>query len=422
VAIDATIAEFVPEECGQVFVRKEAEMGDGKAEDQLIVHVAGESEIERGLMREMLEKAGGTEIKVTEVGGARNDSSVDPDLLCVIFGEEPAFGLSCLERARRESSRVALAAFHREWPPVLARQAIRVGAHELLKLPVDPDELALLVLKLRERRNAPSRRDRLAEVYAVLGLGGGAGVTTVSANLALALRYKLGQRAAIVDLDLQNGGIEAALNLEPAVVPLSLIGSQARLDSIKLEAGLSKHPSGIYVLTGATKIEDADLVSDLAIGAVIDLMRQLFDTVIIDCGPRINEHAVAAWERATELLYVIDSTLWSARRMPRFMEFFRSLGMPALMPRLIVNRFTDGEGASLKELAQAAQTPVYATIPNEPGVLRRVQIASGDLWRTTPGSRLARAFERLAHQIQAPGEAVIESSRFVNWLRSAWNG
>jgi len=43
----------------------------------------------------------------------------------------------------------------------------------------------------------------------------GVGVSSLAANLALALRYALSKRVALVDLDLQSGGLAVTLNLEP---------------------------------------------------------------------------------------------------------------------------------------------------------------------------------------------------------------
>ena len=74
------------------------------------------------------------------------------------------------------------------------------------------------------------------------------------------------------------------LNLEPERSIMQLCESDRRLDSIQLESALTKHPSGIYLLAAPKRIEDSELVADRTIGEVLDLMRQLFDFVIVDCG------------------------------------------------------------------------------------------------------------------------------------------
>jgi septum formation inhibitor-activating ATPase MinD len=114
-----------------------------------------------------------------------------------------------------------------------------------------------------------------------VSLIGGTGVTSLAANLALALRYAFDKRVAVIDLDLQTGGLSVFLNLEPERTIMALAEGTRKLDSIQLESALSKHASGIYLLAAPKRIEDSELVSDATVGAILDLMRQLFDFVIV---------------------------------------------------------------------------------------------------------------------------------------------
>jgi len=94
---------------------------------------------------------------------------------------------------------------------------------------------------------------------------------------------------------------------------MQLCEGERKLDSIQLESALTKHPSGIYLLAAPKRIEDSELVADKTIGAVLELMRQLFDFVLVDCGGYIDENAVAAWERSDYLFYLLDQSIAAAR-------------------------------------------------------------------------------------------------------------
>jgi hypothetical protein len=85
--------------------------------------------------------------------------------------------------------------------------------------------------------------------------------------------------------------------------------------------------------------EDAERVTDITVGVVLDLMRQLFDFVVVDCGKHVDENAVAAWERSDELLYVVDHSLVSAHGGRRFNELFSRLGLRLEEPRFVLNKF-----------------------------------------------------------------------------------
>lgn len=388
------------------------------ADDTLTVQVSGENAAERSQVHALLVKLPLERLQVVEeTPGAEGEPSA-PDVVVVIVGENPAAAVDSLKRWSARSPQPLLVALHRDWPLVLMREIFRAGAHELHQLPPTIDELDLIFLKLRESRRQRHRQDGKGRVYAIAGLAGGVGLSTVAANLALALKYTMNRRVAILDLDLQNGGINLGLHLEPVETIASLVEEIERLDSIRLEGALTKHPAGIYLLAAPRRIEEADLVSDVAVAAILDLMRQLFDVVVVDCGRRINESAVVAWGRSHQVLYVSDQSLWSARRVPRFMQLYASLELHGVDAHLVLNRFVARSGASREELARAAGMPIFACIPRDDRLMGALQLHNKDLWRLAPSSQLARAFEDLARRLESD-DASPAAPRIVERLMGA---
>ena len=340
------------------------------------------------------------------------------DVVAVIVGENPAAALDCLRQWSARSTRPLLIALRGAWPLDLMRQMLQAGANELVRLPPAVNELELIFLKLAESLHSRDKRDAMGRVCAVTGLAGGVGLSTVTAGVALALKYAMNRRVAILDLDLQKGGINLSLHLNPAETIVSLLEGLERLDSIRLEAALTKHPSGIYLLAAPMRIEQADLVSEGAVVAILDLMRQLFDVVVVDCGRRVNKNTLVTWERCAQVLYVTDQSLWSARRVPRFTQLFSSLELRGVSARLVLNRFEAGSGAKQDELAGAAQAPIFACLPRDDRLMDALQMHNEDLWRLAPSSRLAHAFEDLARRLESP-DASPAAPRFVARLMNA---
>jgi pilus assembly protein CpaE len=394
-------------------------MRDDKERSGLLVHLVAETEAERVQVRRVIETLPEPRLEMVEVALGGAQSGGVPEVALVVIGANPALALAYLQRWSERPKRPLLVGLQRDGDAALMRQILHAGADELLPLPLEANEAALLFFKLKERQQNSAASGQSGKIYSVAGLAGGVGMSTISANLALAMRYELGRRVAIVDLDLQNGGIALKLHLNPTETIVALLECYRRLDSIKLEAALTKHPSGIYVMAAPKQIEDADLVPDAAVTAVLELMRQLFDAVIVDCGRRINENAVAAWEQSAEVLYVIDQSPWAAWRMPRFSEMFAGLGFRNVSPRLVVNRFDPSAGAGIAELARAAGTPVFAVVPRDTRTTERLQLHPEDLWQCAASSRLARAFEKLAHDVEAPGQATVRTPGLVARLMSS---
>jgi len=388
-------------------------------DDTYTVQLVGGSDPQRSQLQAFLEQLAPPRLEVVEDSPEAEGERPQVDVVAAIVDENPAVVVDCLRGWSDRSPRPLLIAFHREWPLALMRKILQAGADELVSMPPNAHELELIFLKLTESRHPRERgRDGMGRVYAVTGLAGGVGMSTVSANLALALKYTMNRRVAILDLDLQNGGINLSLHLDPTETIVALLEELERLDSIRLETALTKHPAGIYLLAAPKRIEQADLVSDVAVATILDMMRQLFDVVVVDCGRHVTDNTLVAWERCTQVLYVTDQSLWSARRVPRFTQLFTSLSLRGVNARLVLNRFVAGSGATRDEIAGAARAPVFACIPRDDRLMEALQLHSEDLWRVAPSSRLARAFEDLARRLESP-DATPEAPRFVERLMSA---
>jgi len=203
------------------------------------------------------------------------------------------------------------------------------------------------------------------------------------------------------------------------ILPLSRL--ERKLDSIQLESALTKHPSGLYMLAAPKRIEEAELISDLTVGMVLDLMRQLFDFVIVDCGDHVDENTVAAWERSDHLFYILQQSVSAARSAWRFVDLFERLGLGSLQPQYILNRWRPSHPIGEKQLESTLGHPLFARLPADERTLERVEISGEHLWQVAPHSHFARALEALARRIvpQPQGEAAAPAAGFMARLRSA---
>jgi pilus assembly protein CpaE len=379
----------------------------------LTVLLVGEAEDRRQEVKVALAALGDPPLEIIEAvpGMTRpTNGGPPPDVTMVLFngGNEEA-SLAYLQSQAEDEPRPVLFALVQERSPVLMRRILRAGADELLFLPLDAGDATRALLKISETRRKAERQTG-GIIVSMVSTVGGVGVTSLTANLALALRYTLNKRVAVVDLDLQTGGLAVFLNLEPERTIMQLCETERKLDSIQLESALTKHSSGIYLLAAPKRIEDSELVSDKSIGAVLDLMRQLFDFVVVDCGGYIDENAVAAWERSDHLFYLLDQSIAAARCAWRFVDLFGRLGLSGVEPSFILGRYQPHHPISEEQITHTLGRPIYAKIPRDEKVLERVQLRAQDLWQVGPGSPLARAVEDLARRLATGAEASVEQS------------
>jgi len=371
----------------------------------LKVQLVGQSDDHRTEVRDALAALGDPVLNINEIEPDPDVATdVNFDVTMVVFNGNDELSLSYLNTRAGQEPRPALFALLHDRSPDLMKRVLRAGADELLFLPLDPGDATRALLKISETRRREEVHVGGGTIVSLVSLIGGTGVTSLAANLALALRYAFDKRVAVVDLDLQTGGLSVFLNLEPERTIMTLTEGTRKLDSIQLESSLSKHASGIYLLAAPKRIEDSELVTDATVGATLELMRQLFDFVIVDCGTHIDSNTVAAWERSNHLFYVLDQSIGAARCAWRFVDLVGRLGLQGVEPNFILSRFVPGHPITEDQLSHTLAKAIHTRIPRDEKVLERVQLSAQDLWQVAPNSPLAKSVEDLARRLEVGNE------------------
>jgi pilus assembly protein CpaE len=341
-----------------------------------------------------------------------------PEVTFVMVNGNEEAALSFLQNQAARSPRPALLAVLAVRSAGQMKRALRSGADEILFLPLDAGEATRALLKLSEERWR-SERHQGGVVCSFASMVGGVGVTSLAANLALALQ-SMHQRVALVDLDMQSGGMAVFLNVDPEVNIMPLTRLDRKLDSIQLESVLTKHPSGVYLLAAPKRIEECELVSDIVIGTVLDLMRQLFDYVLVDCGDHVDENVVAAWERSEQLYYVLNQSIAAARCAWRFVDLFERLGLTMLEPRFVLDQYYAAHPLTDKAIEATLAKPLFAKIPLDQRTFETMEMKAVDLFQTAPNSALAHAVMELATQMMPQTETpAVTAHGFMSRLKSA---
>ena len=396
--------------------------GDGRRSTMKVMLV-GDPGDQRTQLKTVLSGLAEPELEIIEGESATaanlsENASAPPDATLVMINGNEEAALTFLQSQALNSPRPALLAVLTTRSAGLMKRALRSGADEILFTPLDPGEATRALLKISEARWRTDRRAG-GVVISVVSLVGGVGVTSLAANLALALG-SLKQRVALIDLDLQTGGLAVFLNIDAEVTVMPLVRLDNKLDSIQLESALTKHSSGVYMLAAPKRIEEGELVSDITVGAVLDLVRQLFDYVIVDCGDHIDENAVAAWERSDHLFYVLNQSIAAARSAWRFIDLFERLGLTVLEPRFILNHYSPSHPLTEKAIEATLARPIFAKIPGDERTFEAIEMKAQDLFEVAPASPAARAMLDLAALVMPQAEISTPNESFMSRLLSAF--
>jgi pilus assembly protein CpaE len=279
--------------------------------------------------------------------------------------------------------------------PEGVRSALSAGANEVLFMPLDPVDLARSLWTVSETNRIGGGRASKA-AYALISVSGGVGVSSLTVALGLALRRMTQKQVALVDLGLQSASLGAILDLESIHSIGELADPTTSVDSIRLESATSKHSSGLYLLGAPKRIEDGEMVSPGTVEATIGVMLQLFDYVLIDCGHHVNEGSVAAWERAGNVLYVLDQSITAVRAAQRFLDLFERLSLKHVTLDLLLNHYRPAHSISREKIEDALHRPLAFCIPHDPAARAAAEARGDGLSSLAASSPMLLAVEQLA--------------------------
>jgi pilus assembly protein CpaE len=378
----------------------------------LNISLAGGSAAQRATLRESLAALTEPRMQVGEVSapGQAPPPSDAVRILMIILDDDPDLWEEDLRPWIGSGGWFQVAAVTAKRTPEAVRSALRAGANEVLFMPLDPLDLARSLLKISESDPGAGEQTGKA-AYALVSVSGGVGVSSLTVALGLALRRLTQKQVALVDLSLQASSLAAILDLETIHSIAELADPTSSVDSIRLESATCKHASGLYLLSAPARIEDGEMVSPGTIEATIGVMLQLFDFVLIDCGHHVNEGSVAAWERAGNVLYVLDQSITGVRAAQRFLDLFDRLNLKHVSLDLLVNHYRPAHAVSLEKIQAALHRPVAFCIPHDQAALAIAEAEGDGLSSLAPSSPMLLAVERLAGTLLGTPAAPIDARK-----------
>lgn len=299
-------------------------------------------------------------------------------------------------------------------------QAIRAGALEFLRRPVErADVVGALDKVLRMRRGTPLQRP-LARATSVYATKGGLGATTLAVNLAVCLVERPKSRVLLVELHTCPSDVATFLDLRPAYSVRDALENIGRLDESFLQGLLSRHPSGLLVLTGPLRPDGAPLDAE-QVRTMIEILRYHFDHVVLDLRHDFDAGTIAALEASDTVLFLTGPNIAALRSSAAGLLAFRHLGVDARKVRVVVMREGTGNDVTLKDARHALDTPIFWTVPNDYTAVVSAIDQGHPVVKASPRSRIAVSLRRLCEAVDTGVAREAAMPRRASLLRLAWS-
>jgi pilus assembly protein CpaE len=289
--------------------------------------------------------------------------------------------------------------------PGLLKSALRAGARDVIAPNVPDSELRAAlehalgtvshrrqVLDTRTEPEAPTTR-----VTTVLCPKGGAGKTTLSANLAVGLARRAPGRVVLVDLDLQFGDVASALQLTPEHTIADAVEAP-KLDATTLKVFLTAHRQDLYVLCAPSSPVLADGIDAGDVQRVLELLVASFDHVVVDTASGLDEATLAALEVSTDLVLLSAPDVPCVRGTRKEIDALQLLGGPAQRWHFVLNRADARTGLTVSDIESTVGLEVDVAVPES----RAVPLALNQgitIVESEPRSGPAQAFLSLVDRL-----------------------
>lgn len=278
---------------------------------------------------------------------------------------------------------------------------MRAGAVEYLLRPVEPNDLSEALRKVGRlwisKPAAPPVNEGM--VIAVYNPIGGMGTTTIAVNLAASLAEE-NEKVALVDLNLFSGDVTSFLDFNPTYTLSSVTTNITRLDASFLMSVMSRHSSGIYVLSEPLEVDEASDITCEQIRRVLVLLKSVFTYVVIDTGGYLAGCNMTVFENSNYIIFNTVLSLPALKNAKRYLSALEKKGLHRGKLKLVVNRYLSRADIKVEDAERVLGHKVVLTIPNEYADVIASINKGVPLVKLIPRSPVSRSFFKLAELVK----------------------
>lgn len=234
--------------------------------------------------------------------------------------------------------------------------------------------------------------NKKARVIAIGIQKGGTGKTQTSVNLASGLARK-GKKVLVIDADPQSSLTVSLGWKRPDLLELTLVDIMEKTmnrEVVKMDDGILHHKEGMDVLPCNLRLAEMDLKligvmrREYILKRYIDLIRETYDYIIIDCPPSMGLIAL-------NIFTACDSVL-----IPVEMSYLAMSGLELLMSTL--SQVKEELNPALEQ-SYRDNIPFFSVEIPEGVKAKEAPIRGCSIFKHAPNCKVARAYEKVVEEV-----------------------
>ena len=323
---------------------------------------------------------------------------------------EPQKLAAAIRGLAQASAPPAVVVFAAHLPASLARDLFRLNRVDVLEPPYSPPDLARAAAHLLAPAGAEGGAHK-SQVWSVMGAVGGSGGTTLTIELAATLAGRtLGERVALIDLNLADGAACAYLGAMAGMSLAEAAEAPERIDADLLDAFSVRAAGGFDLFASPRDPGAFAKVTPAVICRLLDVACQVYDWVLIDLPRGRQPWSVDVLSGSDEVLVISELTvpaLLAARALVGEIEAALPDGR---RPRLILNRLASrvfGPAPSRGEAEKALGRKVDGAITSDWEAAACSVNLGGPISQHRPKSKIVKDIAGLVESLATPQAAPV---------------
>jgi pilus assembly protein CpaE len=294
-------------------------------------------------------------------------------------------------------------------PVVVARALLKLNRSDVLDQPVSLPDLARCAATLLADGSGALEAVHASQCWSILSAVGGAGGTTLSIELATTLAARtLGDRVALVDLNLADGAASAYLGAAANMHLADASASPERIDAALLDAFSVRVGGGFDLFACPRDPLAFSKVTPAAVLRLLEAACQVYDFLLLDL-PRGRQSWTADVLAGSDQILVVSELTVPALLAARALSQEIETELPdRAHPRVILNRMASrmfGPAPSRGEAEKALGRKVDGVITSDWEAAACSANLGGPISQHRPRSKIVRDVAAIAEDLITGGHA-----------------